>query len=162
MSVCASSWHLWLFRKSLLITNLKFNVIQFFVFLFIVSSHMCAPFWDEGPCLSCSSLYFKGRSCLNPLCVAEIVVKRMNVKSENECRMKMDVCTQQLDGVNWGSGIDVCALPCVKQVASENLLCITGSSAWWWPRWMGWGGLGAKSKREATHVSLQLIHLAEE
>ena len=61
LSVCPSSWHLWSFRKSLLIANLKFKVIQCFVFLFIVSSHVCATFWDEGPCLSCSSLYFKGR-----------------------------------------------------------------------------------------------------
>ena len=27
LSVCPSSWHLWSFRKSLLIANLKFNVI---------------------------------------------------------------------------------------------------------------------------------------
>ena len=32
--------------------------------------------------------------------------------------------------MNWEIGIDICALPCVKQIASGNLLYNTGSSAW--------------------------------
>ena len=32
-------------------------------------------------------------------------------------------------GMNWVIGIDICALPCVKQIASGNLLCSAGSSA---------------------------------
>ena len=31
-------------------------------------------------------------------------------------------------GMNWEIGIDVCALPCVKQLASGNLLYSAGSS----------------------------------
>ena len=41
--------------------------------------------------------------------------------------------TGQGDGdgeINWEIGIDVCALPCVKQRASGSLLHSTGSSAW--------------------------------
>ena len=34
-------------------------------------------------------------------------------------------------GMNWEIGIDVCALPCVKQIASGNLLYSAGSSAQW-------------------------------
>ena len=32
-------------------------------------------------------------------------------------------------GMNWETEIDVCALPCVKLIASGNLLCSAGSSA---------------------------------
>ena len=35
------------------------------------------------------------------------------------------------DRMNWEIGIDICALPCVKQITSGNLLYSTGSSAWW-------------------------------
>ena len=41
--------------------------------------------------------------------------------------------TGQGDGdgeINWETGIDVCALPCVKQRAGGSLLHRTGSSAW--------------------------------
>ena len=31
--------------------------------------------------------------------------------------------------MNWKIGIDICALPCVKQIASGNLLYNAGSSA---------------------------------
>ena len=31
--------------------------------------------------------------------------------------------------MNWEIGTDACALPCVKQIASESLLCSVGSSA---------------------------------
>ena len=33
-------------------------------------------------------------------------------------------------GTNWEIGIDMYALQCVKQIASEKLLFSTGSSAW--------------------------------
>ena len=33
-------------------------------------------------------------------------------------------------GMNWEIGIDIYTLPCVKQIASGNLLYSTGSSAW--------------------------------
>ena len=32
-------------------------------------------------------------------------------------------------GMNWEVEIDICALPCVKQIASGNLLNSAGSSA---------------------------------
>ena len=34
-------------------------------------------------------------------------------------------------GMNWEVGFDINTLPCVKQVASGNSQCDTGSSAWW-------------------------------
>ena len=33
--------------------------------------------------------------------------------------------------MNWEIGIDVCALLCIKQIASGNMLCTTGCSAQW-------------------------------
>ena len=33
-------------------------------------------------------------------------------------------------GMNWKIGVDICALPCVRQIASGNLLLSAGSSAW--------------------------------
>ena len=44
-------------------------------------------------------------------------------------------------GINWGIEIDIYTVPCVKQVASRNLLYSTGAQldVLWWPRWVGWG-----------------------
>ena len=38
--------------------------------------------------------------------------------------------TEEEGGMNWEIGIEVCAVSCVKQIASGNLLYSTGSSAW--------------------------------
>ena len=50
--------------------------------------------------------------------------------------------------MNWETGTDVCALPCIKEIPSRNLLCSTGSSAQC-SGGMGWGevqeGVAAKS-----------------
>ena len=44
-------------------------------------------------------------------------------------------------GMNWKSVIDIYTLPCVKQIASGNLLYTQGAhcGALWWPKEGGWG-----------------------
>ena len=39
----------------------------------------------------------------------------------------MDVWTWRVRGMNWETGIERYALPCVKQIASGNLLYDTGT-----------------------------------
>ena len=34
-------------------------------------------------------------------------------------------------GMDWEIGIDICALPCVKEIDSGNFLCSSGSYAQW-------------------------------
>ena len=42
---------------------------------------------------------------------------------------RMDKWTRVGGDMNWETGLKVCALPCVKQIASGKLLCRAGSSA---------------------------------
>ena len=57
-------------------------------------------------------------------------------------------------GMNCETGIDVLALPCVKQIASGNLLHNAGSSAWCSGDLDGWDGgvVRGRSKREGIYV----------
>ena len=60
--------------------------------------------------------------------------------------------------MNWEIRTDVCAPPCVKQIASKSLpLYSAGSAAQcsWWPRGVGWRG---RSKREGTDIYIWLTH----
>ena len=41
----------------------------------------------------------------------------------------MDIGGDVEGGMNWEIGVDIYALPCVKQIASGNLLYSAGSSA---------------------------------
>ena len=61
-------------------------------------------------------------------------------------------------GMNWEIGINVCALPCIKQRASGNPLTARGAQlrSLWWHRWMGWG-LGGMVKRKGIHIYTQLF-----
>ena len=73
----------------------------------------------------------------------------------NEC---MDTGEGRGSGMNWEIGIDIYTLPCVRQVASGNLLYSTGSTV----RcsvvtYMG-GMVGRGSKREGIYVYIKLIH----
>ena len=52
----------------------------------------------------------------------------------------VDTVREGEGGMNWEIRIDIYTLPCVKEIASGNLLYSTGSSALWRPRWVGWGG----------------------
>ena len=65
-------------------------------------------------------------------------------------------------GMNWEIGFNINTLPCVKQIASGNLLYSTGNSAQCSVttqiRGMG-PGVGGRSKREGIYVYIQLIHL---
>ena len=66
--------------------------------------------------------------------------------------------------MNWETGIDVCAPPFVKQIASGNVLYSTGSSAWCSvvTSMGGMGvGVGGRSKREGIYVYISLIHSLE-
>ena len=61
--------------------------------------------------------------------------------------------------MNWEIGVDACALPRVKHIASaaerrelSSVLCDDRHG------WDGVGG-GGRSKREGTHVHIKLIHL---
>ena len=69
----------------------------------------------------------------------------------------MDFWTQRGNewGMNWESRTHTHTLPCVKQVASRNLLYSTGISALWWPRGVDWGG------REALEGRDVCIHMAD-
>ena len=63
-------------------------------------------------------------------------------------------------GTNWEIRIDIYTLPCVKQIASGNLLYSTGSSSWCSVvTYMGGMGVGVegRSKREGIYVYIQLI-----
>ena len=62
--------------------------------------------------------------------------------------------------MNWEIAIDVCALPCVKEIASRNPLYSAGAQlgALWCPRWVGWGRLGGRSIREGIYI---YIHIAD-
>ena len=65
-------------------------------------------------------------------------------------------------GMNWENNMQTYTLPYVKQIASGNVLCDTGSSAsspsaLWQPRgWMGWQG---RFKREGTYAYVSLTDL---
>ena len=55
--------------------------------------------------------------------------------------------------------MDMYPLRCVKEIASENLLSSTGSSAWCSVvTWRGGMGVGVEFKRDETHVYTWLIH----
>ena len=43
---------------------------------------------------------------------------------------QVDTVGEGVGGMNWEIRIDILTLPCVKQIASGNLLYSTGSSAW--------------------------------
>ena len=63
-------------------------------------------------------------------------------------------------GMNWEIRIDIYTLPCVKQVASGNLVYSTGSPARCsvMTQMGGMGDGGGRSKREGIQVYIQLIH----
>ena len=49
---------------------------------------------------------------------------------EQRCRHREQMCRPGVgDGINWEIRINVCAQPCIKQIASGNLLHSAGSSA---------------------------------
>ena len=55
-------------------------------------------------------------------------------------------------GMNWEFGIDIYTLPCVKQIASGNLLYSAGSSVWCFvmTRCVGWGF--RRFKKEGIYI----------
>ena len=50
---------------------------------------------------------------------------QMIQEEDNTCGHR----TEEEGGMNWETGIEVCAVSCTKQIASGNLLYSTGSSA---------------------------------
>ena len=63
--------------------------------------------------------------------------------------------------MNWEIGIDVCELPCIKQIASGDLLCSAGSSAWCSVvTWIGGMGVGWSGK-EVQEGGDICIHIAD-
>ena len=59
--------------------------------------------------------------------------------------------------MNWESSVDTYTLPCVKQIASGNLLCNTGSSARCSE--MTWrGGTGDGEAQEGGNIG---VHIAD-
>ena len=65
-------------------------------------------------------------------------------------------------GTNWESSIDTYTLPCIKQMAGEELLCNPGHSAWCsvMTYMDGSGEVGESLQGEGIFVFLQLIHAA--
>ena len=59
-----------------------------------------------------------------------------------------DVWTRGWGGMNWEIRIDVHVLPCVKQIASGNLLYSTGNS----PQYSVMAYMGKESKKEWIYV----------
>ena len=55
-------------------------------------------------------------------------------------------------GVNWETGIDLCILPCVNQIASGNLLYRTRSSTQCSVTIGGMGEERGRSRMEGMHV----------
>ena len=50
---------------------------------------------------------------------------------DERCRCREWMCGRGVgEGYEWKVGIDVCALPCVKQMAAGDLQYSAGSSAW--------------------------------
>ena len=70
----------------------------------------------------------------------------------------VDTAEKGEGGTNWENSIDINALPCVKQIASEKLLNSTRSSAQFSEGWDG-DGVGRSLKRAEIHVYLRLIHI---
>ena len=69
----------------------------------------------------------------------------------------VDTAEKGEGGTNWENSIDINALPCVKQIASEKLLNSTRSSAQCSEGWDR-GGVGRSLKRAEIHVYLWWIH----
>ena len=65
----------------------------------------------------------------------------------------VDTAEKGEGGTNWENSIDINALPCVKQIASETLLNSTRSSAQCSEGWDR-GGVGRSLKRAEIHVYL--------
>ena len=59
------------------------------------------------------------------------------------CSGCMDTGGGKEGGMNWESGIAICALSCIKQRANGNLLCGAGSSVWWH---LGHGVAGSRTR----------------
>ena len=55
-------------------------------------------------------------------------------------------------GMNWETGIDLCILPCIKQIASRNLLYSTGSSTQCSVTIGGMAEVRRRSKMEGVYV----------
>ena len=59
-------------------------------------------------------------------------------------------------GMNWGNGINIHILLCIKQKTNENLLYSTGNTSYC----SVVTEVGRKSNREEIHAYTQLIHSA--
>ena len=81
------------------------------------------------PNMLCLFLHMKTRA--NCLLKEKLWYRQTYLQGRNR---DADIENKQVDmrtgGVNWEIGIDVCALPCIRQAASGKLLCSAGSSAW--------------------------------
>ena len=75
-----------------------------------------------------------------------------NIDTEAENGL-VDTAEKGEGGTNWENSIDINALPCVKQIASEKLLNSTRSSAQCSEGWDR-GGVGRSLKRAEIHVYL--------
>ena len=71
----------------------------------------------------------------------------------------VDTVGEAEGGMNWESSMETHTLPCVKEIASENLLCKTGSSTWCpvtpLKRW-GRERMRGEIRTEVTYVYLWL------
>ena len=77
---------------------------------------------------------------------------------------RTDVCGHKVGregGMNWEIRFDINTLPCVKQIASGNLLYSTGSSAQCFVTTQRdeIGRVGGRLNREGIYVYIQLIHI---
>lgn len=64
----------------------------------------------------------------------------------------MDAVGEGEGGASWESGIDICTLPCARQLTSGKLLSSTGNSApLLWEDLDGSGGVGGRTKREGIY-----------
>ena len=72
----------------------------------------------------------------------------------------MDTVGEGEGGLNWEIRFDINTLPCVKEIASGNVLYSTGSSAQCsvTTQMGGMQGVGGRSKREVILFYIQLIH----
>ena len=97
-----------------------------------------------------------------------------NGTDEPICRTGIKIQTQGMDGVlgvgeggmNWETGIDACALPCVKQTTSGHVLggyCRELSSLLCNdPDGQDEGKVGRRYQREGTCAYIQLTHFVEQ